>query len=235
MRRDGPRGAFGLAQQLREDGRLLHVGRGEVGTAQDMLVHRGPAPQRLGRQYRTGRIDTAGAVDSRQLTVDGDRRGRHDTGDAGRCRSGVECSPVMSRHTTFKFCLDPTVEQHEVLARHAGAARFGFNQCLQMVKTALTQRKSHPDTDMPWSGFDLINTFNAWKKTEDAGRVVAVDTDGVAEVVTTGLPWRREVCQQVFEEAAVDCGRAWLPGRTRAAASAQASESASRDSRGRPA
>ena len=32
----------------------------------------------------------------------------------------------MSRHTTFKFCLDPTVEQHEVLARHAGASRFAL-------------------------------------------------------------------------------------------------------------
>ncbi|MGB8505256.1 hypothetical protein [Mycobacterium sp.] len=40
------------------------------------------------------------------------------------------------------------------------------------------------------SGFDLINGFNAWKITEDAGRVLAVDTDGVAEVVVTGLPWR---------------------------------------------
>jgi hypothetical protein len=37
--------------------------------------------------------------------------------------------PKMSRHTAVKFCLDPTVEQHDVLARHAGAARFGFNQC----------------------------------------------------------------------------------------------------------
>jgi putative transposase len=30
----------------------------------------------------------------------------------------------MSRHTTFKFCLDPAVEQRDVLARHAGASRF---------------------------------------------------------------------------------------------------------------
>ena len=114
----------------------------------------------------------------------------------------------MSRHTTFRFCLDPTVEQCDVLARHAGAARFGFNQCLRMVKTALTERKTDPDTGVPWSGFDLINAFNGWKKTEDAGRVLVVDTDGVAEVVVTGLGWRGEVCQQVFEEAAVDCGRA---------------------------
>jgi putative transposase len=77
-----------------------------------------------------------------------------------------------------------------------------------MVKTALTQRKTDPDTDVPWTGFDLINMFNAWKKTEDAGRVFTVDTTGVAETVVTGLAWRREVCQQVFEEAAVDCGRA---------------------------
>jgi putative transposase len=114
----------------------------------------------------------------------------------------------MSRHTTFKFCLDPTVEQEQVLARHAGAARFAFNQCLHMVKTALTDRKSAPGTDVPWTGFDLINAFNGWKKSEDAGRVVAVDTNGVAELVVSGLPWRAEVCQQVFEEAAVDCGRA---------------------------
>jgi putative transposase len=114
----------------------------------------------------------------------------------------------MSRHTTFRFCLDPTVEQHYVLARHAGASRFAFNECLHMVKTALTQRKADPDVEVPWTGFDLINAFNAWKKTQDAGRVLAVDTTGEAELVVTGLAWRREVCQQVFEEAAVDCGRA---------------------------
>ena len=61
---------------------------------------------------------------------------------------------------------------------------------------------------MPWTGFDLINTFNGWKKTEDAGRVFTVDTTGDAQIIVTGLRWRRQVCQQVFEEAAVDCGRA---------------------------
>lgn len=114
----------------------------------------------------------------------------------------------MSRHTTFRFCLDLTVEQQDVLARHAGAARFAFNQCLAMVKTALTHRKTDPGVDVPRTGFDLINAFNGWKKTQDAGRVFTVGADCVAEVVVTGLPWRNEVCQQVFEEAAVDCGRA---------------------------
>ena len=112
----------------------------------------------------------------------------------------------MSRHTTFKFCLDPTVEQHELLARHAGASRFAFNQCLRMVKTALTKRRTAPDIAVPWTGFDLINAFNKWKKTEDADRVFVVDTHGVAETVT-GLVWRTQLCQQVFEEAAVDLGK----------------------------
>jgi putative transposase len=113
----------------------------------------------------------------------------------------------MSRHTTFRFCVDPTVEQHEVLARHAGASRFAFNQCLQMVKAGLTHRKTDPDSDLLWTGFDLINVFNAWKTTAAAGRVFAVGSDGVPQIVVTGLPWRREVCQQVFEEAAVDLGK----------------------------
>jgi putative transposase len=78
-----------------------------------------------------------------------------------------------------------------VLARHAGAARFAFNQCLRIVKTALTQRKVNPTANMPWSGSNLINTFNTWKKSEDADRVFRVGNDGVAEIVVTGLSWRR--------------------------------------------
>ena len=114
----------------------------------------------------------------------------------------------MTRHTTFKFCLEPTFEQRTTLARHAGAARFAFNQCLRTVKTALDKRKIDSTIEVPWSGFDLINTFNAWKKTEAAGRMFIVDTAGNAEVDVTGLAWRTDLCQQVFEEAAVDCGRA---------------------------
>jgi putative transposase len=33
-----------------------------------------------------------------------------------------------------------------------------------MVKTALTQRKADPDIQVPWTGFDVINAFNGWKK-----------------------------------------------------------------------
>ena len=76
----------------------------------------------------------------------------------------------MSRHTTFRFCLDPTDEQQHLLTRHAGATRFAFNQCLRIVKDALSARLTNPSVDVPWTGFDLINAFNSWKKTPDAGR-----------------------------------------------------------------
>lgn len=114
----------------------------------------------------------------------------------------------MTRHTTFRFCLDPTEDQVRALARHAGAARFGFNQCLHTVKEALNVRLASPTAELPWSGYDLISSFNAWKKTSDAGRIFAVGSDTLPELIDVGLPWRTEVCQQVFEEAAIDCGRA---------------------------
>jgi putative transposase len=47
--------------------------------------------------------------------------------------------------------------------------------------------------------------------------VFMVDTDGVSEPVVTGLAWRSQVCQQVFEEAAVDLGKglkAWSDSRS---------------------
>ena len=105
----------------------------------------------------------------------------------------------MSRHTTFCFTLRPTAEQEQALWRHAGASRFAFNQCLRFVVDGLEAKKAEPDRRVPWSGFDLINAINAWKRSEQAG----VDEQG-----RVGLPWRGEVCQQVFEEAAVDLGRA---------------------------
>ena len=105
----------------------------------------------------------------------------------------------MTRHTTFSFTLAPTREQEQALNRHVGAARFAFNQCLRLVLNALEAKKSDSEARVPWSGFDLINAFNAWKRSPEAG----VDEDG-----QSGLAWRNEVCQQVLEEAAVDLGRA---------------------------
>lgn len=70
---------------------------------------------------------------------------------------------------------------------------------------------------MPWTGFDLINAFNAWKQSQAAGRHFVVGPDLAAEVVVTGLVWRHQVVAQVFEESAVDLGRAlkaWNDSRT---------------------
>jgi putative transposase len=112
------------------------------------------------------------------------------------------------RHTTFRFALDPTPAQAALLARHAGASRFAYNQCLRLVTDALAARRANPQLTVPWSGFDLINSFNTWKKSEDAGRVFVAAADGSITKQVTGLAWRKEVAAQVFEEAAVDLGRA---------------------------
>jgi putative transposase len=112
------------------------------------------------------------------------------------------------RHTTFRFALDPTPVQQQLLARYAGASRFAYNQCLRLVTDAIVDRRANPHVRVPWSGFDLINAFNTWKCSEAAGRVFVVAPDGATIKRVTGLGWRREVCAQVFEEAAVDLGHA---------------------------
>jgi putative transposase len=112
------------------------------------------------------------------------------------------------RHTTFRFALDPTPAQQQVLVRHAGASRFAYNQCLRLLAGARAEHGRDPSVDVPWSGFDLINSFNAWKRSEAAGRVFAVASDGSITKQVTGLAWRHRVSAQVFEEAAVDLGRA---------------------------
>jgi putative transposase len=112
------------------------------------------------------------------------------------------------RHTTFRFALDPTPAQAAMLVRHAGASRFAFNQCHRLVTDALAAKQTDPQVKVPWSGFDLINAYNAWKSSEAAGRVFVVTRDGAATKKITGLAWRQDVSAQVFEEAAVDLGRA---------------------------
>ncbi|HEY2763765.1 MAG TPA: RNA-guided endonuclease TnpB family protein [Pseudonocardiaceae bacterium] len=114
----------------------------------------------------------------------------------------------MGRHTAFRFTLDAPPEQVVALTRHAGAARFAYNQSLRLVKDALSARAADCSVEVPWSGFDLINAFNGWKVSAAAGRVLVADAAGEVTVVATGLAWRSAVHQQVFEEAAVDLGRA---------------------------
>jgi putative transposase len=111
------------------------------------------------------------------------------------------------RHTTFRFALRPTPAQESALVRNAGASRFAYNQALKLVTDALSAMETDPSVVVPWSGFDLINAFNAWKKSEDAGRVFVVAPDGTTIKQVTGLAWRHQVAAQVFEEAVVDLGR----------------------------
>jgi putative transposase len=61
------------------------------------------------------------------------------------------------RHTTFRFALAPTPAQAAMPARHAGASRFAYNQCLRLVVDALAAKQAEPQVEVPWSGFDLIN------------------------------------------------------------------------------
>ncbi|MFC4631556.1 RNA-guided endonuclease InsQ/TnpB family protein [Promicromonospora alba] len=135
----------------------------------------------------------------------------------------------MPRHTSFRFRLDPSVEQEHVLSQHVGAARFAFNQALRLHKNARAAAErgqgrdstpeaaggpdDHPGRDVsdaihvPWTGFDLINGFNKWKRSEAAGRRFLVAPTGMTRMEVTGLAWQGRVLAQVFEEACVDLGR----------------------------
>jgi putative transposase len=79
--------------------------------------------------------------------------------------------PGEMRYTTFRFALAPTPEQEEMLARHAGAARFAYNECLRLVGDALAAKRTNAEAKVPWSEFDLINALNVWKRSEVAGRI----------------------------------------------------------------
>ncbi len=110
--------------------------------------------------------------------------------------------------TTFCFTAVPDRDQEAAFRRHMGARRFAFNQCLAVVKEKREARRRDPSVEVPSSGFSLINLFNTWKKSGEAGHCIAVDAQGSAQLMEVGLSWRDEVCAQVFEEAAVDLGRA---------------------------
>lgn len=114
----------------------------------------------------------------------------------------------MARHATFRFRLDPTVEQQAVFGASCRRVAVGVEPLL-----ANGENRPHPTPHRSPLGSALDglrsdHSFNGWKKTEDAGRVFVVDAHGVAELRVTGLAWRSQVCQQLFEEAAIDCGRA---------------------------
>jgi putative transposase len=72
----------------------------------------------------------------------------------------------------FRFALDPTPSQQEMLRSHCGAARFAFNHMLGVVKTNLDQRAAERsygisgDALTPsqnWSAYGLRKTWNQIK------------------------------------------------------------------------
>jgi len=81
-------------------------------------------------------------------------------------------------------------------ARRGSPTRFAYNECLRFVTDALAAKRNDPSVKVPWSGYDLINAFNAWKRSEEAGRVFVVDTNGLISRQVTGLAWRQKVSAQ---------------------------------------
>jgi len=114
----------------------------------------------------------------------------------------------MARMAAFHLTVVANKEIEAAFRQHFGARRVAYNKCLEVVKDALDARQKDDSVIVPWSRFDLINAFNAWKRSEQAGRRFAVDRSGQATLVDQGLSWRSEVCAQVFEEGAQDLGRA---------------------------
>jgi len=101
-----------------------------------------------------------------------------------------------------------------LLAKCAGARRFTVNHHLARVKANLdAQSAEHeslgeardscePSTpSLSWSAFSFINEFNAWKNGH-------ADDSPVNDDGSSGLAWRRELPNDVFECASVDAARA---------------------------
>lgn len=83
-----------------------------------------------------------------------------------------EVALQLTRLVTFTFTLKPRSDEREALNRHLGARRYAYNQGLALVKQALDEKtrvreeageEAARAVPVPWSGYDLINTFNQWK------------------------------------------------------------------------
>jgi putative transposase len=122
--------------------------------------------------------------------------------------STVESASGLTRAVTFQFTLDPTKDQRALFTQCAGARRKAYNYHIGRVKENLYVRSSEKQYcgaaltgSLSWSGFSLINDFNAWKngELEDSPK----NDDG-----TRGLSWRSEVPADVFECASADAAQA---------------------------
>ena len=139
----------------------------------------------------------------------------------------------MARMPAFRFtALDNSVLSERV-RRHIGARRFAFNRCLAALKDGLDEKRRRPEAEVPWSGYSLINWWNGWKRSKDAGCVFAVDSSGDAELVEQGLSWRNEVAPRYSKRLPWTSAVRTGPSRPRRKARAAGNGSAFRTSRRR--
>ena len=90
----------------------------------------------------------------------------------------------------YRFELDPTVEQAELLGSFTGASRFWFNQGLALVKERLDERAAGAGVSVPWSYRQLCSEFKG---------------DAIKEELA---PWRREVVTGSYQAGLEQLGRA---------------------------
>ncbi|OBB94619.1 IS607 family element RNA-guided endonuclease TnpB [Mycolicibacterium peregrinum] len=83
----------------------------------------------------------------------------------------IDAAPTMLR--AYRFALDPTPAQEQLLRSHCGAARFAYNHMLSVVKANLDQRAAERTYDIPdqeltpslsWSFYSLRNLWNEIKR-----------------------------------------------------------------------
>ncbi|WP_396899527.1 IS607 family element RNA-guided endonuclease TnpB [Mycolicibacterium sp.] len=101
----------------------------------------------------------------------------------------IDAAPTVLR--AYRFALDPTPAQEQLLRSHCGAARFAYNHMLALVKANLDQRAAEltydiPDTELTpalnWSFYSLRKQWNQIK-----GDVAPWWSDNSKEAYANGI------------------------------------------------
>jgi putative transposase len=90
----------------------------------------------------------------------------------------------------YRYALDPTAAQAELLGSFVGASRFWFNAGLALVKERLDARERGEEVSVPWSYHQLCSEFKG---------------DAIKDELA---PWRREVPAGCYQAGLEACGRA---------------------------